>query len=115
MNTLTHAPQSEVGFVSQHDNGRYIAAMRADGLQVFLDKSTDPISGWLNHVRQRCDRKSVMLAVGMARGLQIAVNYAQKYGTAEEQKMIAGQVEQLISGTIHFIPEAVITGTTEKT
>mgnify|MGYP000031111867 CR=1 FL=1 len=104
---LTHATNSEVVFTSQEDKGRYIAAVRGDGLQVFLDKSTDPISQWLNHVRERCDRKSVMIAVGMARGLQIAMSYAQKYGNEEEQSMIAEQVNALVSGTVEFIPTQI--------
>lgn len=105
---LVHAKKSEVDFITSEDKGRYIAAMRGDGLQVFMDKSTDPISKWLNHVRERCDRKSVMIAVGMARGLQIAMSYAQKYGNEEEQLMIAEKVNELVCGTIEFIPTQIM-------
>lgn len=97
---LTVAKNSEVALVSQEDKGRYVAAIRSDGLQVFMDKSSDPISQWLNTARQTLDRKSVMLAVGMARGLQIALNYAEKYGNDEERTLVAEQVDNLIHKTI---------------
>lgn len=104
---LTHAPQKDVELFNKEDKGRYIAAVRGDGLQVFLDKSSDPIFEWLNRARQTFDRKSVMIAVGMARGLQIAQNYADKYGTDEEKAVIAEQIENLCSNVIEFIPTQI--------
>ncbi len=97
---LIQSKDSGCEIVSIEDKGRYIAAMRKDDLPVFFDKSTDPISAWLNHVRETGDRKSVMLAVGMARGLQIAQNYADKYGNEEEKLLIAEQIESLVSNRL---------------
>lgn len=97
---LIQSKDSGCEIVSIEDKGRYIAAMRKDGLPVFFDKSTDLISAWLNHVRETGDRKSVMLAVGVARGLQIAQNYADKYGNEEEKLLIAEQIESLVSNRL---------------
>ena len=79
------------------DRGRYVQARRPDGLWVFFDKSDDPVANWLNTVRAEADRKTVMLTVGLARGLQIALNYAERHGGEAERTLIQQQIEVLIS------------------
>ena len=61
------------------DKGKYIEAIRNDGLTIFLDKSTDRISKFLNNVRLTGTKEQVIMSVGLVRGLQIARNYAKKH------------------------------------
>ena len=82
------------------DKGRYVQATRPDGLEVFFDTASDPLSTWLNAVRADGERKTVFLTVGLARGLQIALNYAEKYGEAAEREAIQLQIESLLSGRL---------------
>jgi hypothetical protein len=86
------------------DRGRFVQAMRPDGLEVFFDKTDDALSCWLNSVRAVGDRRSVMLAVGLARGLQIAMNYAEQYGDSEDRASMHAQIESLATNRLlsHF-------------
>ena len=85
---------------SSEDKGRYFEATRSDGLKVFFDRGADKISECLNYTRRHGDRKAVFLAVGILRGLQIAKNYAEKYGTAEETATVVGQIEAFCSAKV---------------
>jgi hypothetical protein len=82
------------------DRGRFVQAMRPDGLEVFFDKADDGLSRWLNSVRAAGDRRSVILAVGLARGLQIAMNYAEQYGDSEDQANVRAQIDSLASNRL---------------
>lgn len=82
------------------DRGRFVQAMRPDGLEVFFDKTDDDLSHWLNSVRAAGNRRSVILAVGLARGLQIAMNYAEQYGDAEDQADVRAQIDSLASNRL---------------
>jgi hypothetical protein len=82
------------------DHGRYVEAVRSDGLRVFYDKSEDPISEWLNIVRASGTRQQVIMAVGIARGLQIAQRYARQYGTEGDQSLIAAKIEACLSSKL---------------
>ena len=73
-----------VTIVTQKDAGRCIEAVRSDGLTVFLDKDDSLISQALNAVRLHGTKDQVIKAVGLVRGFQISVNYAQKQGIAPE-------------------------------
>jgi len=63
----------------------YIKAIRQDGLKVFFDRKSDKISLWLNQIRHNGTKEQVIVAVGLARGLQIAKKYADTY--ADEIKI----------------------------
>lgn len=67
-------------------NKNTTVCLRDDGLKVFLDNKKDNLSLWLNDVRHYGTKKQVILAVGFIRGLQIAMNYAEKYGDDLELK-----------------------------
>lgn len=82
------------------DRGRYLEAVRPDGLRVFFDKAEDPISAWLNEIRASGTRTQVIMAVGMARGLQIAQRYARQYGTEGDQSLIAAKIEACLSSKL---------------
>lgn len=82
------------------DRGRFVQATRPDGLEVFFDKADDPISLWLNKIRADGDRHTVFLAVGLARGLAIAMNYTERYGNADDRHCIQTQIESLISNRL---------------
>ncbi|MBX3720729.1 MAG: hypothetical protein KF713_02745 [Turneriella sp.] len=82
------------------DRGRYVQAQRPDGFWVFFDKANDPVSNWLNTVRSEADRRTVMFAIGLARGLQIAMNYAERYGDEAERTSIQKQIDALISNRL---------------
>ena len=89
--------KSEIQIVLQKDKGRFIEALRSDGLTVFFDKSPDALSEWLNIVRKHCTRAQVFMAVGMVRGLQIAANYAEKHGTDEDRQTIKNQISAMVA------------------
>jgi len=87
--------KTNVSLSCESDKGRYVQATRSDGLEIFFDKSEDTLSCWLNRVRAEGSRQSVFLAVGMARGLQIALNYATKYGSESECADVLRQIDAL--------------------
>ena len=70
------------------DKGRYIEVTRKDGFKVFLDKTDEPMVKSLNETRLEEEPCEVVLAVGMVRGLQIAMNYAERYLSKEDQQKI---------------------------
>lgn len=82
------------------DRGRSVQATRPDGLEVFFDKADDPLSVWLNSVRSQGDRRSVILAVGFARGLQIAMNYAAQHGDGQDREEVRRQIKGLIENRL---------------
>ncbi|MBX3722396.1 MAG: hypothetical protein KF713_11210 [Turneriella sp.] len=88
---------TDVEITVKKDFGRYLQAYRSDGLEIFMDKSNDDLSIWLNSIRRAAPRKTVFYAVGMARGLQIARAYAAQYGTAEELQEIESEIAHLVS------------------
>lgn len=57
------------------DKGK-ITVRRPDNLRVFLSESEAPI---LNKIRLTADKKTVIQAVGIYRGMQISDNYSKKY------------------------------------
>ena len=59
------------------DRGKFVEAVREDGLKVFFDKQDDKLSQFLNSIRQTGTKQQVVMAVGMVRGLQIAQSYAR--------------------------------------
>ena len=71
------------------DKGRFIEVVRDDGFTVFLDKSQDELSVYLNHIKLTASKKQVILLTGLIRGLQISNNYAEKH--LPEEKDVMGQ------------------------
>lgn len=58
-----------------------IEVKRSDGFTVFLNELDDPS---INYIRLHADKKDVMMAVGLYRGMQIAQNYKKKYARFED-------------------------------
>jgi hypothetical protein len=88
---------TKIEITVRKDFGKYLQARRCDGLEIFLDRSNDALSIWLDQIRQTAPRKTVFYAVGLARGLQIARTYAARYGTAAELEEIESEIEHLVS------------------
>lgn len=65
----------EVIRVEEH----YIECVRPDGLRVFFDSGNDEVSRTLNRIRSLGTPEEVVKAVGIVRGMQIALNFAKKY------------------------------------
>jgi hypothetical protein len=61
------------------DYEQYKDCMREDGLRVFFDKHTDPLSNFLNDIRLRETKPVVITSIGIIRGFQIAMGCARKY------------------------------------
>lgn len=89
------------------DKRRYVEAIRPDGLKVFFDKADDPISQWLNTIRANADRRSVYLAIGIGRGLQIAQNYAETHGDDADRCFIANEIAAYINAPMLISAEKI--------
>ena len=63
--------------IDQPDNNGNIVVKRPDGFTVFLNDSDDSM---INYIRLHAEKKDVIMAVGLYRGMQIAENYKKKYG-----------------------------------
>ena len=69
------------------DNQVY-KVLRPDGLTIFIDRKDDEVSKALNHIRINATQEIVIATVGMVRGMQIAQNYINNYGTEDTPNLI---------------------------
>lgn len=72
-----------------------ITKKRNDGLTVFIEESENPLIQKLNQVRINGSRMDVYKAVGIVRGVQIALSYAKKHGTEEEVKQLESEIKNI--------------------
>jgi len=84
-------------------NEQLIEAVRPDGLHVFFDRKRDDLSQFLNYVRVHGTTDDVVMAVGMVRGFQISLNYAERY-SPETIKLI----EEHIKITLGFKKQPIL-------
>ncbi len=84
-------------------HNKNIIVKRPDGFTVFLNDQDDPS---INYIRLHADKKDVMMAVGLYRGMQIAQNYKKKYARFEniDYMRFMDNILQVV-GKIKFITE----------
>ena len=68
---------------------------RDDGLKVFIEASECPLIQQLNEIRINGSRMDVFKAVGIVRGVQIALSYAKKHGTDDEVQQLEGEIKKI--------------------
>lgn len=77
------------------DCGKWIAATN-DGLKVFISKSLAREDVVLNEVRRYGSRMDIFRAHMAIRGMQAVRNYAERYGTQEEQALLARDFDMVL-------------------
>ena len=77
------------------DRGKWIEAEN-DGLKVFIAKSEVREDEVLNDVRRYGSRMDIYRAFMAIRGMQAVRNYAQRYGTEEEQALLARDFDMVL-------------------
>ena len=79
------------------ENGQMIEVLRSDGFKVFLDNRDDNFTKAMNNARLNANPVEVMIIVGMIRGFQISLNYAEKHGTQEQIKEVKLYIKNILS------------------
>lgn len=85
------------GFSGAKETLRTLRLVRPDGLEVHLDKVARsdrfaPLLLWLNKVRLNGTPEEVIASVAKVRGIQIAVNYAEKSGMKHDLERITESI-----------------------
>jgi hypothetical protein len=98
IHVLRESNLSDLTEIREHNS--YIAATRIDGLRIFLDKFQDnaddkAVLAWLNNIRLSGSELEVVIAVGLARGMQIARSYAQTHAKGLNSEEISESYRQI--------------------
>lgn len=67
------------GFIIKDKQPKYIEVIRPDKLVIFLDRQKSPLNDLANRIRIFAPKESVVLCVGIIRGVQISLNYSRRH------------------------------------
>ncbi len=93
------------GFIIKDQQPKYIEVIRPDNLVVFLDRQKSPLNELANRIRILAPKESVVMCVGIVRGVQISLSYSRRHAPDVLESLQANLQKALQSALGKLTPE----------
>ena len=93
------------GFILKDQQAKFIEVIRPDNLVIFLDRQKSPLNELANRIRILAPKESVVMCVGIVRGVQISLSYSRRYAPEVLESLQANLQNALQSALGKLTPE----------